>query len=235
MLQSEFDRVVVDQTIVQYIGISPNKGFDARSPHVHLKDFFNRRAIVRRKAPGQELAGMDLEIQFAGPTKAWHDGRRMSLNGQFLAVVSGLGPVVTPDLVEEALSRNAEAVASKLDADLRDASGGSEDFAQELRAWWLDQASNEVEPLISKAIEYGGNGRDANLDRLGQQMINAGVEPQAGGSPAELAIYFYVQGKMSRWAAAVAAGQAVSDDTLYDIGIYARMLQRIRETGGWPV
>jgi hypothetical protein len=122
--------------------------------------------------------------------------------------------------------------------------------AQDLRAWWLDLASEEVEPMIAKALEYaGGSDRDSNLVKLGEQMIAAGVLPvdyelpepsvykgddQYNAYAAELAIYFYVQGKMARWAAAVAAGRPVSDDTILDIGVYARMVQRIRATGGWP-
>lgn len=51
---------------------------------------------------------------------------------------------------------------------------------------------------------------------------------------AELGIWFYLVGKMARWRSAVRRGERVSDDTLHDIGVYARMAQRVRETGRWP-
>ena len=34
--------------------------------------------------------------------------------------------------------------------------------------------------------------------------------------------------------AAIRRGEFVSDDTLFDIGVYVRMVQRMRETGNWP-
>ena len=121
--------------------------------------------------------------------------------------------------------------------------------SQGLREWWLDLASSEVEPLIAKAIEYGGEGRALDLIEIGRALVTAGVKlPNQRIAPwpddkkgmldadyAELGIYFYLQGKFARWTAAIAEGRPVSDDTLLDIGIYVRMAQRIREVGGWPV
>lgn len=106
----------------------------------------------------------------------------------------------------------------------------------DLHQWWLDHAESEVGPLVAKAAEYGGLGRALDLLEIGRAMVKAGCG-WTGASEAELSelgIYFYVQGKMARWTAAVSEGRLVSDDTLYDIGIYVRMVQRIREVGGWP-
>ena len=110
----------------------------------------------------------------------------------------------------------------------------------ELEQWWLDQAHTEVAQVIPKAIEYGGASRDHNLIAMGQSIVNAGFPLPAGLSEqskseflAELAIYVYIQGKLARWGAALNSGRFVSDDTVYDIGIYTRMVQRIRDAGGW--
>jgi len=115
-----------------------------------------------------------------------------------------------------------------------------------LGQWWVDRARAEVEPMIAKAREYGGGGRAIDLIELGRDLHAAGVRIPGYGvdakdhlSPdaryAELGIYFYIKGKFARWQAAIIEGRPVSDDTLLDIGIYVRMLQRIREVGGWPV
>ena len=110
----------------------------------------------------------------------------------------------------------------------------------ELEQWWLDQAHTEVAQVIPKAIEYGGASRDHNLIAMGQSIVNAGFPLPVGLSEqskseflAELAIYVYIQGKLARWGAALNSGRFVSDDTGYDIGIYTRMVQRIRDAGGW--
>jgi len=123
-----------------------------------------------------------------------------------------------------------------------DARDSAADIADSLRSWWLDVASQEVEPLIAKMFEYGGVGRSSDLVEIGKKMVRLGVTRQKSFGPnddhtsyAELGIYFYIEGKMARWSAAIAEGRPVSDDTLLDIGIYVRMVQRIRTVGGWPV
>lgn len=113
----------------------------------------------------------------------------------------------------------------------------------DLRNWWLSRAEREVDPMIAKAVEYGGNGRALDLEEIGRGLVQSGVKVQRGeegwtNSEAmyqELGIYFYLLGKFARWTAAVAEGRQVSDDTLLDIGVYVRMAQRIRDVGGWPV
>ena len=43
-----------------------------------------------------------------------------------------------------------------------------------------------------------------------------------------------IVGKMARWTDAIRTGRRVSDDTLFDLGIYVRMVHRVRAVGGWP-
>ena len=107
--------------------------------------------------------------------------------------------------------------------------------ANELEHWWLEMAKKEVEPLIDKLVEYGGGGRAVDLCDIGHDLARIQKRTVTDAEAAEIGIFFYVRGKMGRWLAALNDSRMVSDDTLYDIGIYVRMVQRIREKGGWPI
>lgn len=113
----------------------------------------------------------------------------------------------------------------------------------ELRGWWEQTAYDEIAGLIGKMEEYGGMHRATDLTEIGRAMVEAGVSdgPLTGGGAVqdgwlqELGAYFYLRGKFARWGAAIIEGRPVSDDTIHDIAIYTRMVQRIRARGGWPV
>lgn len=107
------------------------------------------------------------------------------------------------------------------------------ELAGELEGWWKRQAHEEIERTVPKAVEYGSG----DLTEIGRKLVEAGV----GGDRLhtveelnELGLYFYLVGKFARWASAIEEGRRVSDDTLFDIGVYVRMAQRNREVGGWP-
>lgn len=115
--------------------------------------------------------------------------------------------------------------------------GPRNDAASELEGWWREKAMDEIMRTVPKAIEYGAG----DLEEIGRQLVAAGVkEPEfetAIGDKRwheELGVYFYMTGKMARWRSAIERGEFVSDDTLFDIGVYVRMVQRIRDAGGWP-
>lgn len=101
---------------------------------------------------------------------------------------------------------------------------------QELADWWFSKAQAEVEGTVAKAIEYGS----VDLLDLGRDLARCMDREVTDAQAAELGVYFYLRGKFARWSAAVLEGRQISDDTLFDIGVYVRMAQRIRETGGWP-
>lgn len=100
-----------------------------------------------------------------------------------------------------------------------------------VRDWWLEVARQEAEKVVPKAIEYGSTDLIEIGRTLGQVMHREGL---GEAEQAELGVYFYIVGKIARWTDAVREGRAVSDDTLHDIGVYVRMAQRIRFSGGWP-
>lgn len=106
---------------------------------------------------------------------------------------------------------------------------------QKLRDWWVMKAGIEADRTAPKAVEYGSG----DLIEIGRQMAsvlyaNGGKLGYTDEEYAEMGVYFYLVGKVARWTSALAANNRVSDDTLFDIGVYVRMAQRIREAGGWP-
>lgn len=107
-----------------------------------------------------------------------------------------------------------------------------------LAGWWLAKANSEVEMVVAKAIQYGAT----DLRDLGYQMLEmAGRQPHGDGAPpdtaelaTEIGIAMYAIGKVSRIAAAIKEGRRPSYDSWLDLGVYARMAQRVHEVGGWP-
>ena len=107
------------------------------------------------------------------------------------------------------------------------------EMAAELERWWLEKAQAEVEATVPKAIEYSAT----DLFDMGRDLLETmGRDPDSysAGEIAELGVYVYLLGKVSRWKGAIKDGRRVSDDTVADISTYARIVQRIRDVGGWP-
>lgn len=133
-------------------------------------------------------------------------------------------------------------LADDLRVDIDRALEGMNERQQELVVWWVHKALEESTTVAAKALEYGGGGNAIDLYEIGRQLVltsepkwrDMATDEPTNQQFAELGIYFYVVGKMARWQAAVMEGRAVSDDTLYDIGVYIRMAQRVRQVGGWP-
>lgn len=99
-----------------------------------------------------------------------------------------------------------------------------------LADWWMSKAEDEVRRTVPKAVEYGAT----DLSDIGHDLAKCMGREVNDEEAAELGVFFYIRGKMSRWVDAVKRGDRVSDDTLFDIGVYVRMTQRIRDAGGWP-
>lgn len=101
--------------------------------------------------------------------------------------------------------------------------------AEPVVRWWVQHAISEAQATLPKALEYG----DTELIDMGKVLGHLqGFELQ--DPPAmELAIWSYVQGKLGRWTSALRRGQRVSQDTLFDLAVYAKMAQKVRETGEW--
>lgn len=102
---------------------------------------------------------------------------------------------------------------------------------KDLLTWWNNTTQAEIEAMMPKVTEYGAT----DLMWVGRQMAEATGRPDIDNEEAaELGIYWFILGKIARWHAAVTEGRRPSDDTLHDLGIYARMAQRVRDAGNWP-
>lgn len=110
-------------------------------------------------------------------------------------------------------------------------SEGLEDRIRASVAWWVADAQENAEKTMPKAIEYGS----VELVEAGRTLARLMGRPDVSDQEAmETQIYQYVMGKMGRWTAALSRGERVSDDTVFDILVYATMVRKIRETGEWP-
>lgn len=115
--------------------------------------------------------------------------------------------------------------------------GGDGNTPQSLEEWWVAKARAEIEDMTAKTAEYGGGGRAHDLIGIGNDLAQAMGRTGSTVSDdeaTELGIWFYLRGKMGRAMAALIDGRMPSDDTIHDILVYARMVQRTREVGGWP-
>lgn len=104
------------------------------------------------------------------------------------------------------------------------------DRAQALIDWWMGSAQDEIERTVPKSVEYGST----DLIDIGLMLAKTMKRTVNEEEAAELGVFFYLIGKIARWQSALERGDRPSDDTLLDIGVYVRMAQRIRHSGGWP-
>lgn len=103
----------------------------------------------------------------------------------------------------------------------------------ELAEWWANTAATEIGMVVAKAIEYSATDlRD--LGRLMAETMN--MDPGAMDDEwfTELGIAFYAAGKVARIMGAIKERRRPSYDSWTDLGVYARMGQRVQQVGGWP-
>ncbi len=108
--------------------------------------------------------------------------------------------------------------------------GRSTTDADRLAAWWRRTAEAEIEQTVAKAVEYGST----DLIDIGRSLARVAGREVDDEEAAEMGVFFYLEGKLSRWRSTLERGDRPSLDTLLDIGVYARMAQRIRYAGSWP-
>lgn len=100
----------------------------------------------------------------------------------------------------------------------------------ELRDWWIERSQAEMDMVIPKSVQYGAT----DLIDIGRMLARTMGREVGDAEAAEMGIFFYALGKLSRWQSAIERGDLVSLDTLVDLGAYTRMAQRVRMDGGWP-
>lgn len=99
-----------------------------------------------------------------------------------------------------------------------------------LTAWWLTRAEEEARAVIPKAVAYGSN----SLMQLGRKVAQLQGRTVTDAEAMELGCWINAVQKIERWTDSVMRGERCSDDTIYDAGIYVKMVQRIRDVGSWP-
>lgn len=104
---------------------------------------------------------------------------------------------------------------------------GASGRAGALEAWWAEHSQREIEATVPKAIEYGST----DLQDIGRALLGPGYDDAAC---AEAGIAFYALGKVSRIIAAIREHRSPSADSWFDLGVYAKMAQRVKEVGSWP-
>ena len=111
-----------------------------------------------------------------------------------------------------------------------------EDAVANLKQWWRNLADDDAEVTAPKAIEYGS----LDLDIMGEAMMALNPDAWQGATPAErkrvgqeMAIIFYLQGKIGRALSSLQQGQIPKDDTRFDTRIYANMWEYVARNGAW--
>ena len=99
-------------------------------------------------------------------------------------------------------------------------------MAESLSEWWISHAHQEADRTISKMEEYGA-GDLAMIGYSISRIANRKVRDEK--QAAELGIVFYAIGKIARVITAVEEGRTPSDDTWFDLAVYAKMVLAIRD------
>lgn len=101
--------------------------------------------------------------------------------------------------------------------------------AGELTDWMVGLFSAVIQKAVPKAIAYGA----ADLELMGTAMHQ--FHPNLSGivSGQELAIWFYVLGKVARLTGGYAQGVRPDVDSWEDLLVYSAMAHRVRERGAW--
>lgn len=158
----------------------------------------------------------------------------VSVEVQSIEPLTGSLPVLTETVAAIESERERGKHVERTTAEQR-----RDDMEAELRSigrWWKTMTERDIAECIPKALEYGSG----DLEMMGHAMLQLQGDVWEGGDAGEktavgmeLAVLFYIHGKLSRAMAAAKNGQRASDDTIKDIRIYAVMLQHIRDFGRW--
>jgi hypothetical protein len=108
-----------------------------------------------------------------------------------------------------------------------------------LIVWAREQVEEDFNSVQRQITEYGA----IDLEMMGMGLLEqsrVGKSPDtACGDPMqagiEMALVFYLQGKIARCVSAISAGKMPSDDTLKDLRVYAFMLGHVRHFGHWKI
>lgn len=106
----------------------------------------------------------------------------------------------------------------------------TQEKVRQVENWWMNQALHEAEVLVPRSVEYGAK----DLELMGEglhMMLSGSLHPDVPKE--EVAIAFYVLGKIARIIGAYEEGHVPKDDSWDDLAIYSRMAKYVREHGRW--
>lgn len=96
----------------------------------------------------------------------------------------------------------------------------------DIEVFWRELANRHIAMTAPKIAEYGSR----DLVDIGREVLSlASRDTENDRLAFEAGVFFYVRGKIARWAAAVGRGEPVSQDTLDDIVIYCTLVLHNRE------
>ena len=101
--------------------------------------------------------------------------------------------------------------------------------ADRLAEWITAFMARTASAIIPKAIAYGS----ADLELMGKAMSQVNPKLAENVDPQELAIWFYVLGKVARLEGGYVQGIEPDVDSWYDLFVYSLMAHYVREHGGW--
>lgn len=99
---------------------------------------------------------------------------------------------------------------------------------QRLTNWWVRNAETTAEATAAKCAEYGSH----DLYAIGHNVAKMNRRTVSNSEAFEIGCLFYVLGKIERALSAVQRGETASDDTWFDLSVYATMVQAHR-AGVW--
>lgn len=152
------------------------------------------------------------------------------------------GPPTSPLFREAMRAFGAAGPAGALLDAMRQAGFGEDDnpptTEEEVAGWWHDTTKDDIKATLPKLAEYGASDlaiMGSALVRLLPAEVRAGMDDYTlERTGVEMAIANYLLGKVGRMFSAWEQGNEPSADTIKDARIYAIMLTRAREFGGWP-
>jgi len=104
----------------------------------------------------------------------------------------------------------------------------------ELLEWASATVASDLDSVRRQITEYGS----IDLEMMGMGLLEASSIPVSEHDVQrgmEMALIFYLQGKVARCISAMSAGKMPSDDTLRDLRVYALMLGHVRAFGHWRI
>ena len=102
--------------------------------------------------------------------------------------------------------------------------------------WWVRTAALDFHESAGKIHEYGGVGEgSADLRVMGFNQAELLVWREASeATRQEVAVWFYLQGKIARLISDYQQQKPGKSDTWFDITVYSMMARRLQAVGRWP-